>query len=63
MLIRVLIKNLTSTQIKQIIENCNRASVIVSPCGVNLWSVTACIKDSESQHLRNLGFSTIKVPG
>lgn len=63
MLIRILLKNLTSTQVKQIIENCNRASVVVSPCGPSLWSVSACLKDSELESLRKLGYSAIKVPG
>jgi hypothetical protein len=63
MLIRVLIKSLTSTQVKQVIENCNRASVVVSPSTNGQWSVSACLKDSEVESLRHLGYAPIKVPG
>ena len=63
MLIRIFIKNVTSTQVKQIIENASRASVVVSPCGLELWSVSVCLKELEINTLRNLGYTPIKVPG
>lgn len=63
MLIRIFMKYLTSTQVKQIIEFCSTASVVVSPCDNNMYSVSACLKDTEIDGLRRLGFDVVKIPG
>jgi hypothetical protein len=63
MLIRIFMKYLTSLQVKQIIETCKSASVLVSPCENNMYSVSACLKEREIDELRRLGYAPIKVPG
>jgi predicted transcriptional regulator len=63
MLIRYNIKNVSSAQLREIAENCGRASMVVSPTASNLWNVSICLKEEEIRTIRNLGFSFDKIPG
>lgn len=63
MLARFLIKNVTSSQIKQIIENCNKASLVVSPSDKDLWTISVCLKSLEVEKMMHLGFEIQKIPG
>lgn len=63
MLTRVLIKKVTSTQLKEVVENCGRASFIVSPSDNGLWTISVCLRSSELDLLRNKGYSLEKIPG
>ncbi len=63
MLVRINIKNVSSTQLREVAENCGRATMVVSPAQLNLWNVSICLKEEEIRAIRNLGFSYEKVPG
>lgn len=63
MLSRFLIKNITSSQIKQIIENCNKASLVLSPSNKDLWTISVCLRNIEVEKIKNLGFEIQKIPG
>lgn len=52
-----------SSQLKEIADNCNRASLIVSPSYNNMWDVSVCLKVSEIERFRQLGYSLEKQPG
>ena len=63
MLTRYMIKRVLSTQLKEIADNCNRASLIVSPSDANMWDVCVCLKVSEIDKFRQLGYALEKLPG
>ncbi len=63
MLIRYNIKNVSSAQLREIAENCGRATMVVSPTHSNLWNVSICLKEDEIKLIRKLGFSYERTPG
>ena len=63
MLVRINIKNVSNAQLKEVAENCGRATMVVSPGCLNLWNISICLKEEEIRAIRNLGFSYEKVPG
>jgi hypothetical protein len=63
MLIRINIKNVSSSQLKEVADSCGRATMVVSPAQLNLWNISICLKEEEIRAIRNLGFSFVKVPG
>lgn len=63
MLTRIHIKNITTNQIKEIVENTGRASLIVSPSEEDLWTVSVCLRTFELEKIKNLGYTFEKVPG
>lgn len=62
-LTRYLIKMVLSSQLKEIADNCNRASLIVSPSYNNMWDVSVCLKVSEIDRFRQLGYALERQPG
>jgi hypothetical protein len=63
MLARFLIKKVTSTQLKEVVESCGRASFIISPSEGGLWTISVCLRASELDTLKNKGYSLEKTPG
>ncbi len=62
-LTRYLIKNILSSQLKEVVDNCNRASLIISPSENSKWDVSVCLKVSELDKFRQLGYALEKQPG
>jgi hypothetical protein len=63
MLVRYSIKGVSSAQLKELVDNCGRASMVISPTHSNLWDVNVCLKDEEIDNIRKLGFHYEKIPG
>lgn len=63
MLTRCLIRKVISTQFKEIADNCNRASLIISPSENNMWDISVCLKPVEVDKIRQLGYWIEKQPG
>lgn len=63
MLIRYNIKNVSAAQLREVAENCGRATMVVSPTQLNLWNISICLKQEEITIIRKLGFSYERTPG
>lgn len=62
-LTRFLIKKVTSSQLKEVADNCGRASLIVSPSENNLWDVSVCLKASELDRFKQMGYRLDRQAG
>lgn len=63
MLVRYILKNVSSHQLREIADNCNRASFICSPAKDILWDVSICINQKEIDCFKKLGYNLEKIPG
>lgn len=63
MLVRYSIKNVSSAQLREVAENCGRATMVVSPTQMNLWNISICLKEEEIRYIRQLGFIFERTPG